>query len=567
MELRDLIHYANDSNLDFAVLNLDWYKAFDLVPVDFIFKVLHELGFGDVFVSWIRTLYTGIESALEINNILSEFFPINRSVRQGCPLSMSLFIIFQEPFYRAVVASRVVRPLRLPDSTEINILGYADDSSLLVLDDQSLIEIYKIIINFEKATGSKLNKTKTNIFGVGNWKNRDQWPLPWLQSEKDYLYTLGIYHNNEYNSSVEKNWNVIINKMKQHSNILLNRRLSLYQRVAYANSCMLSKMWYTAHIYPLTESYAKEINKIIFQYIWGGRYEPIRRSTVYRSKKEGGLGIVNSMCKSKSIMINTFLKSYTHEDYKNSLMYYYCYIRLNNILPSDYSIHNASPVTTPYYETVINAIQKILHLPLFPFIPNVKIYQNMLAKEPSLVETQYPTLNWKKIWDNFLSLYITTYDKEIIYKHLHVVLATNKKLYSMNLINSSVCDKCTSGREQTPLHMFYQCQTVNEVYMWLLRVLLYICNFKPTSNIRCLYLDNTYSNRQQKNMCNIFITAYILTIWKTRKENLRIAILKNIIINKCLNIIEIIKHMPNQSVERALGSNIQKLDTTVILGN
>ncbi|CAL4110195.1 unnamed protein product, partial [Meganyctiphanes norvegica] len=111
-------HYANDSNLDFAVLNLDWYKAFDLVPVDFIFKVLHELGFGDVFVSWIRTLYTGIESALEINNILSEFFPINRSVRQGCPLSMSLFIIFQEPFYRAVVASRVVRPLRLPDSTE-----------------------------------------------------------------------------------------------------------------------------------------------------------------------------------------------------------------------------------------------------------------------------------------------------------------------------------------------------------------------------------------------------------------------------------------------------------------
>ena len=50
MELRDLIQYANDSNLNMAVLNLDWYKAFDLVPVDFVFKVLQTLGFGDIFI-------------------------------------------------------------------------------------------------------------------------------------------------------------------------------------------------------------------------------------------------------------------------------------------------------------------------------------------------------------------------------------------------------------------------------------------------------------------------------------------------------------------------------------
>ena len=139
-----------------AVLNLDWYKAFDLVPVDFVFKVLQTLGFGDIFVNWIKILYTGIESALEINNIISDVFPINRSVRQGCPLSMSLYILFQEPFYRAVIASRVIRPLRLPDSTEIKILGYADDSTLPVRDDESLLEIYRIIIMFEKAMSVKL---------------------------------------------------------------------------------------------------------------------------------------------------------------------------------------------------------------------------------------------------------------------------------------------------------------------------------------------------------------------------------------------------------------------------
>ena len=132
---------------------------------------------------------------------------------------------------------------------------------------------------------------------------------------------------------INKNWTEIMEKIRRHSNILLKRKLTLHQRVAYANTCMMSKMWYTAHIYPLNEAYAKGINQIIFQYIWGGRYEPIRRTTVYRPKTEGGLAIINCLIKAKTIMLNTFLKCYTHEDYNNTLMYYYCYMRLNNIIP------------------------------------------------------------------------------------------------------------------------------------------------------------------------------------------------------------------------------------------
>ena len=174
MELRDVMYYGNENNLNLAVLNLDWFKAFDLVPVDFVFKALLQLGFGNTFVNMIRTLYTNIESAVEINNILSDIFPVRRSVRQGCPLSMSLFLIFQEPFYRAVVASRVIRPLVLPDKSEMKILGYADDSNILIRDDGSLVEILKLISDFEKAMGSKLNRAKSKIYGIGNWKNREQ---------------------------------------------------------------------------------------------------------------------------------------------------------------------------------------------------------------------------------------------------------------------------------------------------------------------------------------------------------------------------------------------------------
>ena len=149
-------------------------------------------------------------------------------------------------------------------------------TNLLITNNESLLEISNIIVKFEKATGLKLNRNKTKIYGTGYWKNKEQWPLDWIKVEERYFYTLGIYYCNDYNDCIEKNWSVIMSKIQQHANMLLNRRLTLQQRAAYANSCMLSKMGYVAHIYPLTTYFAKQINKIIFRYIWGGRYEPIK---------------------------------------------------------------------------------------------------------------------------------------------------------------------------------------------------------------------------------------------------------------------------------------------------
>ena len=254
---------------------------------------------------------------------------------------MSLFLLFQEPFYRAIIASRIIRPLVLPDTSQIKILGYADDSNLLILSEDSLLEAFALIDKFGKTMGSRLNRTKTKIFGIGAWKGREQWPINEFQVEKEHLNTLGIYHSNSYGNCIDMNWSNIISKMKNHTNMLHSRRLTLHQRVIYANTCILSKMWYTAHIYPLTDRYYKEANTILFQYKWVGRYDPIKRSTVFKPENEGGLSVINCLLKANTIMLSTFIKCYTHDEYKNALMFYYWYMKLNIILPPEYNIHNA----------------------------------------------------------------------------------------------------------------------------------------------------------------------------------------------------------------------------------
>ena len=111
----------------------------------------------------------------------------------------------------------------------------------------------------------------------------------------------------------------------------------------------------------------------------------------------------------------------------------------------------------------------------------------------------------------------------------------------------------------TALHMFYQCENIQPLFLWLLRVLLNISNFKPISNIKLLYYDVKYDSLYQKTVCNIFLYVYIITIWKTRKENLRIGILKSMILNSVSNHLKFIKLIPNNELENVF-EDLSRLD-------
>ena len=91
----------------------------------------------------------------------------------------------------------------------------------------------------------------------------------------------------------------------------------------------------------------------------------------------------------------------------------------------------------------------------------------------------------------------------------NLCLATNQRLAIMSRSNTSLCNKCDENQDHTALHMFYQCQSIRPLFMWLLRILYYVCSFKSGSNIRFLYFDTIYDNSHQKTICNIFLYIYI----------------------------------------------------------
>ena len=73
---------------------LDLKKAYDSVPIFNILTKLYHMGLRGKCFDFISNHYLSSKARAKFLDMLSEEFPINRGVRQGCPLSPILFNLF-----------------------------------------------------------------------------------------------------------------------------------------------------------------------------------------------------------------------------------------------------------------------------------------------------------------------------------------------------------------------------------------------------------------------------------------------------------------------------------------
>ena len=90
--LFDIIEHSLETNKPGCLIFADFEKAFDSLDHNFMLKTLSSFNFGESFLKWINLFYTDIQTCVYNNGHMSDFFNVERGVRQGCPLSPYLFI-------------------------------------------------------------------------------------------------------------------------------------------------------------------------------------------------------------------------------------------------------------------------------------------------------------------------------------------------------------------------------------------------------------------------------------------------------------------------------------------
>ena len=116
---------------------LDFEKAFDSIERNFLHKCLDVFNFGSDFKKWVSLLYTDISSCVSNNGVHSDFFALERGVRQGDPLLPCLFIAAVEILAIAIRTNNSIRGISIGDQ-EYKLVQYADDTTGILKDEESL---------------------------------------------------------------------------------------------------------------------------------------------------------------------------------------------------------------------------------------------------------------------------------------------------------------------------------------------------------------------------------------------------------------------------------------------
>ena len=143
-----MIKFTKEKNNYFYLLQIDQEKAFDKIDRNLLFKTMQKLGVSPLYINIIKMLYTNNASTIINNGFLSSPISLERGLRQGCPLSLPLYIIHGEVTTKNINNDDSIIGIKIPNyQNQIKISQYADDSNFFLKNQESITNVFNFFEN------------------------------------------------------------------------------------------------------------------------------------------------------------------------------------------------------------------------------------------------------------------------------------------------------------------------------------------------------------------------------------------------------------------------------------
>jgi len=249
-------------------LKVDFEKAYDSVRWEFLYDMLHRMGFHCRWIKWVRGCLESATVSMLVNGSPTEEFKPSRGLRQGDPLAPFLFLVVAEGLaglVREAVKANLLTGLKVGrKKIELSLLPFADDTLFLCENSfTNVVTLKAILRGFELASGLKINFHKSKLAGF-NVLSRD---IDCYTRTFNSFNYLGLEVGG--NPRKKKFWEPVLNKLKSRLSVWKGRFLSMAGRICLIKSVITAVPLYYLSLYKAPESVCKSIISIQRRFLWG----------------------------------------------------------------------------------------------------------------------------------------------------------------------------------------------------------------------------------------------------------------------------------------------------------
>ena len=97
--------------------------------------------------------------------LLVIFFPTNRGIRQGDPLSLHLFLVFIESLFQSIMSNTLVDGVFISGSNAfaMKYFAYADNVTLMLSETHLVSKAFDLLLEYEMTTGLRISFKKSKF--------------------------------------------------------------------------------------------------------------------------------------------------------------------------------------------------------------------------------------------------------------------------------------------------------------------------------------------------------------------------------------------------------------------
>ena len=464
--VRDSYLYAVDRRVPLCIAGLDLEKAFDRINHEYLKEVMVAFGFGPKIRAWVDLLYNDCTSRVVINGNSTNTFKVQSGVRQGCPLSVVLFILAMEPLACAIRKDHSIRGLLVPGSSgrEAKMTLYMDDMSIICTDNTSLVKALGWSDCFSGASGAKLNRAKSECLYINWYENKIDLGL---KEKNERIKILGIEIGK---SMVKANWESRLPSIKGKLLKWKDRELTMTGKVLVIKAEIYASLTYLAATLPVPREFLTQLRRAVFQFLWGSQQERVKREIMYRPDEKGGKSVPELGTKLEALFLTPILNSVL-QDKDTSLWAFFAKFWAGQTISS--RLGKRLPLNTPHAESRPELYEKAITLCKAAFaggtsinkVNRVMVEKNLSPQTNRLVPVGILIgTECAQVWRNVNMRYLLNGHKDVAWSAVHNCLPTRAFLHARRCSRSSKCPRLNCHLDENARHLFWFCQHSQRVW-------------------------------------------------------------------------------------------------------